>query len=153
RLVQRAKNNPTRFIACTQIGVTVASLLLGWIGEETFAQIIQPVMDRLEGLFGVDPSAPGQITASADAVASVLALFAITFFHITLGEQVPKILALQEAEPWILFAVQPIAALAWVFRPFIALLYLFTNLVLRAVGREYRGDEHAVHSPEELQLL
>jgi CBS domain containing-hemolysin-like protein len=82
-----------------------------------------------------------------------LALFAITFFHITLGEQVPKILALQRAESFILFAVQPVATLAWVFRPFIALLYLFTNLVLRAIGLEYHGDEHAVHSPEELQLL
>src|SRR5207302_1664047 len=81
------------------------------------------------------------------------ALFAITFFHITLGEQVPKILALQQAESFILFAVQPVSALAWVFRPFIALLYLFTNLVLRAIGLEYRGEEHAVHSPEELQLL
>ena len=78
---------------------------------------------------------------------------AITFFHITLGEQIPKILALQQAESVILFAVQPVSALAWVFSPFISLLYLFTNLVLRLIGLEYHGEEHAVHSPEELQLL
>ena len=77
----------------------------------------------------------------------------ITFFHITLGEQVPKILALQRAESIILFAVQPVSAMAWVLRPFISLLYLFTNLVLRTIGLEYHGEEHAVHSPEELQLL
>jgi CBS domain containing-hemolysin-like protein len=153
RMVQRAKNNPTRFISGTQLGVTVASLLLGWIGETTFAELIQPALDQLLILFGQSPAQPGEITTTAQAIASVLALIAITFFHITLGEQVPKILALQRAEDIILFAVQPVAALAWLFRPFIGLLYLFTNLVLRVMGVEYRGEEHAVHSPEELQLL
>lgn len=151
RLVQHAKENPTRFISGTQLGVTVASLLLGAIGEETFAQIIQSALDQAELWLGQDPS--GQITATAHAVASVLALLLITFLHIALGEQVPKILALERAESWILFAVQPVSALAWLFRPFIALLYGFTNLVLKAIGLEYRGNEHAVHSPEELQLL
>ena len=153
RMVQRAKSNPTRFISGTQLGVTVASLLLGWIGETTFAELIQPGLDALVALFGASPAAPGEITTTAHAIASVLALFGITFFHITLGEQVPKILALQRAEAVVLFAVQPVSVLAWIFRPFIGLLYLFTNLVLRAVGLEYRGDEGAVHSPEELQLL
>src|ERR671933_1394553 len=153
RMVQRAKSNPTRFISGTQLGVTVASLLLGWIGEETFAQLIQPGLDAVSSLLGQSPDEPGQITATAHAISSVLALFGITFFHITLGEQVPKILALQKSESIILFAVQPVSALAWVFRPFISLLYLFTNLVLRLVGLEYHGEEHAVHSPEELQLL
>jgi len=153
RLVQRAKQNPTRFISGTQLGVTVASLLLGWIGEGTFAEIIQAALDRVELLLGQDPSSGGQITLTAHAAASVLALFAITFFHIALGEQVPKILALQRSESLILFAVQPVSALAWVFRPFISLLYGFTTVVLKAIGLEYRGDEHAVHSPEELQLL
>jgi putative hemolysin len=153
RLVQRAKENPTRFISGTQLGVTVASLLLGWIGEGTFAEIIQAALDQLELLVGQDPTSGGQITTTAHAVASILALFAITFFHIALGEQVPKILALERSESFILFAVQPVSALAWVFRPFISLLYGFTNLVLKAIGLEYHGDEHAVHSPEELQLL
>jgi CBS domain containing-hemolysin-like protein len=153
RLVQRAKENPTRFISGTQLGVTVASLLLGWIGEETFAQIIQAALDQLEILFGQDPGSASQVTLTAHALASVLALFFVTFLHIALGEQVPKILALQRAESFILFAVQPVTVWAWVFRPFISLLYMFTNLVLRTIGSEYHGDEHAVHSPEELQLL
>jgi CBS domain containing-hemolysin-like protein len=153
RMVQRAKANPTRFISGTQLGVTVASLLLGWIGENTFAQLIQPLVDTIFVLLGQPSAAPDEISAPTHAIASVLALAMITFFHITLGEQVPKILALQRAESIIMFAVQPVSALAWVFRPFISLLYLFTNLVLRAIGLEYHGEEHAVHSPEELQLL
>jgi putative hemolysin len=153
RIVQRAKANPTRFISGTQLGVTVASLLLGAIGEETLAHLIQPLLDEIEVLMGQPPAAPSDVTTSAHAVASVLALVLITFFHITLGEQVPKIVALQNAESIILFAVQPVSAMAWLFRPFIGLLYLFTNLVLRAIGLEYEGEEHAVHSPEELQML
>jgi putative hemolysin len=153
RMVQRAKANPTRFISGTQLGVTVASLLLGAIGEETLAHLIQPLLDWIAVLIGQAPAVPGDVTTTGHAIASVLALTLITFFHITLGEPVPKIVALQNAESFILFAVQPVAALAWAFRPFIGLLYLFTNLVLRAIGLEYDGEEHAVHSPEELQML
>jgi CBS domain containing-hemolysin-like protein len=153
RLVQRAKSNPTRFISGTQLGVTVASLLLGWIGENSLAELIQSSIDQLLVLLGQDPSSTGQATVTAHAAASILALFAITFLSVTLGEQVPKILALENAEALILFAVQPMTVLAWVLRPFISLLASFTNLVLRAIGVEYHGDEHAVHSPEELQLL
>jgi putative hemolysin len=151
RMVQRAKNDPTLFISGTQLGVTMASLILGWVGEQTVAELVQPLLNQLFGLLGQAQS--DEPSATAHAIASVVAIAMITFFHITLGEQVPKILALQRAEAWILFAVQPVSAWAWVFRPFIALLYGFTNVVLRSVGLEYRGEEHAVHSPDELLLL
>ena len=153
RLVQRAKENPTLFISGTQLGVTVASLLLGWLGEQTFAELLQPLLNQVAVLLGQPPAPAGEISTPTHAIASVLAIALITFFHITLGEQVPKILALQKAEPIILFAVQPVSAWAWVFRPFIALLYIFTNAVLRLFRLEYRGEQHAVHSPEELLLL
>src|ERR1700737_2321030 len=83
RLVQSAKANPTRFISGTQLGVTVASLLLGWIGENTFAQLIQPLLDTVLVLLGQPANAPGEISTPAHAFASVLALAMITFFHIT----------------------------------------------------------------------
>src|ERR1700730_1863676 len=153
RRVQRANTIPARFTSGTQLGVALASLLLGWIGENTFATLIQPVLDWISTLLGQPATAPDGPTTTAHAIASVLALLGITFFHITLGEQVPKIVALQRAEAVILFAVQPVSALAWAFRPFISLLYLFTNLVLRAIGFEYHGEDSAVHSPEELQMF
>ena len=133
--------------------MTVASLLLGWIGENTFAQLIQPASGR-----DPHPRRPGVRRVSrAHDHGPRHRLGPGTdgdhVFHITLGEQIPKILALQRAESVILFAVSPVSALAWVFSPFINLLYLFTNLVLRLIGLEYHGEEHAVHSPEELQLL
>src|ERR1700736_5684495 len=81
RMVQRAKANPTLFISGTQLGVTVASLLLGWIGENTFAQFIQPFIDAIFGLFGQPAAAPGEISTPTHAIASILALAMITFFH------------------------------------------------------------------------
>src|SRR5919199_3837808 len=59
RLVQRAKADPTRFISGTQLGVTVASLMLGWIGEQTFAELLQPVLDALASLVGQGTSTAG----------------------------------------------------------------------------------------------
>src|SRR5205814_5553028 len=84
RMAQRAKNNPTLFISGTQLGVTVASLLLGWIGETTFADLIQSGLDQLLVASGQEAAGAGQITVTAHAIASVVALFAVTFFHITL---------------------------------------------------------------------
>src|SRR5579859_6299264 len=58
KIVQRAKSNPTRFISGTQLGVTVASLLLGWIGEDTFARLIQPLLDTILAFLGQPTAAP-----------------------------------------------------------------------------------------------
>src|SRR6202171_2286456 len=80
RMVQRAKANPTRFISGTQLGVTLASLILGWVGEATFATLIQPVLDQITLLLGQPAAAPDEPTTTAHAIASVLALLAITFF-------------------------------------------------------------------------
>jgi len=158
RLVQRAKANPTPFISTTQLGVTLASLLLGWLGEQTFAEALAPPLVALFGyahqaVGDIVPNAQDSALITAHGIATVLALLAITFFHITLGEQVPKMLALQRGESIILLNVQPLVVLGFIFRPFIWLLSAFTTVVMRLVGLEYRGEQNAVHSPEELQLL
>ena len=90
---------------------------------------------------------------TAHGVASILAIALITFLHISIGEQVPKMLALQRAEAVVLFSAPPTEVVATVFRPFIAVLYGFTNFVLRALGLDYHAEEHAVHSPDELRTL
>src|SRR6188472_3445366 len=64
RLVQRAKSDPTRFISGTQLGVTFASLMLGWIGEQTFAELIQPMLDRVAELIGQAPTVPAEPSIS-----------------------------------------------------------------------------------------
>jgi CBS domain containing-hemolysin-like protein len=145
RMVLRAQADPNRFISAAQLGITVASLLLGWIGEETFAALLYTPLSH------VLPDESVWITAHG--VASVLAIALITFLHISLGEQVPKMLALQRSEAVILFSAPPTEFVATVFRPFIAVLYGFTNLILRTLRLEYRAEEHAMHSPDELRML
>jgi putative hemolysin len=132
--------------------------LLGWLGEETFAGALTGPMvalfERAYGTLGLsffDPEQSGLVTAHA--IASVLAIIVVTFFHITLGEQIPKMLSLQRAETFILFNIQPMIVIGWIFRPFVWLLTTFVIFVLRLLRMEYRGDEQTVHSPEELQLL
>src|SRR5262245_56377210 len=124
RMVLRAQADPNRFISAAQLGITVASLLLGWIGEETFAAIFLPPLST------VLPADVALLTAHG--LASILALVLITFMHISFGEQVPKMLALQRAERVILLTTPPTELAARVFRPFIGVLYGFTNIVLRA---------------------
>jgi CBS domain containing-hemolysin-like protein len=145
RLVLRAQADPNRFISAAQLGITVASLLLGWLGEETFAGLLHPLLST------VLPDSGAWITAHG--LASILAIALITFLHISLGEQVPKMLALQRSEPVVLFAAPPTQVVATVFRPFIAVLYGFTNVILRLMGLDYRAEERAVHSPDELRML
>ena len=145
RLVQRAQADPNRFISAAQLGITVASLLLGWIGEETFAGLVYPPLTLV-----VPEQAAG---IGAHGVASLLALTLITFLHISLGEQVPKMMALQRAEQVSLITAPPTELVGRAFRPFIAVLYSFTGLTLRLFGLDSHAEEQASHSPEELGLL
>jgi putative hemolysin len=145
RLVQRAQADPNRFISAAQLGITVASLLLGWIGEETLAGLFYAP------LFLLVPEQAAWV--GAHSVASLLALTLITFLHITLGEQVPKMVALQRAEQVSLITAPPTDFVGRVFRPFIAVLYSFTGLTLRLLGFDPHAEEQASHSPEELVLL
>ncbi|MDQ3809450.1 MAG: CNNM domain-containing protein, partial [Chloroflexota bacterium] len=145
RLALRAQDDPNRFISAAQLGITVASLLLGWIGEETFAGLFYPLMAY------VLPDEGAWI--SAHGLGSISAIALITFLHISIGEQVPKMLALQRSETVVMLTTPPTELVATVFRPFIAVLYGFTNIVLRMLGLDHRVEERAVHSPDELRAL
>lgn len=143
--VQRALEDPNRFISGCQLGITMASLALGWIGEGTMAAILEPPLRMVvpEGMAGV----------TAHAIAIPIAFAIITFLHITLGEQVPKMLALQNAEASALLTVLPTNLIATVFRPFIALLYAFTNVVLRLLGLRWQAELHQSYTTEDLKLI
>lgn len=143
--VQRAIKNPNKFISACQLGITMASLALGWMGESTVAELIEPVFARLlpAGVAGI----------SSHAVALPFAFAAITFLHITLGEQVPKMLALQKGEAAALITVQPTNFFGSIFRVFIRLLEAFTDLVLRALGMRWQAEMHQSYTTEDLKLL
>ena len=87
--VQEAINNPDRVIAATQLGITLSSLALGWIGEPAVAHLIEPVIDWLPLPFQ---------TGFSYTLAAALAFTLITFLHVVVGELAPKSIALQNPE-------------------------------------------------------
>ncbi len=144
KVVQRAMLDPNRFISAAQVGITMASLGLGWIAEPALASIILP---PFEWLLGEDPR------ISVHLVAGILAYFLITLLHIVLGEQVPKMIALQKSEATILATAGPVSWISVPFKPMIALLYWLTSLALRPLKLEWKGEHHLVYSEDELKLL
>ncbi len=143
--VQRALENPNKFISSCQLGITMASLALGWMGEATAAEILEPLFARFL------PAGVAGVTSHAVALPFAFAL--ITFLHITLGEQVPKMLALQKGEAVALITVQPTNLFGSIFRVFIRLLEGFTDLVLRSLGMRWRAEMHQSYTPQDLKLL
>jgi CBS domain containing-hemolysin-like protein len=144
RLVKRAMDDPNRFISAAQVGITMASLGLGWLAEPAVAELLIPVLDPLLGEEG---------RIGAHLVAGVIALFIITLLHIVLGEQVPKMIALQRAESTVLTIAPIVSAIAVPFRPLIALLYWLTAIVLRVFRLEWQGEHHLVYSEDELKMM
>lgn len=145
KLVKRAMDDPNRFISAAQVGITIASLLLGALGEPALAHIFEPIFDTFL------PERLGFITSHT--VAFVLALVAITYLHIVLGEQVPKMLALQRAEGTIMNTAGITQRLALIFRPLIAALYWGTEVILKVLGLKWQGEHSLVYSEEELKML
>jgi putative hemolysin len=145
RAVLTALQDPNRFISACQLGITVASLALGWIGEEAIAQLLEPPLHQL---------VPHEIAGlTAHGIAVPIAFAFITFLHITLGEQVPKMLALHSGEAVAMLTVGPTNIVGFIFRPFIALLYWFTDLVLRVFGMRWQAEMHQSYSPEDLKRI
>ncbi len=143
RLLQRAVIGLDDSLAATQLGVTVSSLALGWIGESALADLLEPALGMLG--HAAQASAHGIATAGAFAV--------ITVFHIVLGELVPKNVALQRPEPTALWVVRPLGLFVAVFRPGIVLLNGLGSLVMRLLGLQHPSEENRLHSTEELKLL
>jgi CBS domain containing-hemolysin-like protein len=144
RAVRRAVTSPDRYIAATQLGITMASLGLGWIGEPALAGIVQPSFDFL----------PAHVAAAtAHSIAVAVAFTVITAVHIVLGELTPKWIALERAESTALWVVKPTELFMRALWPFIRLLHGTARAIVNAVGvggAEHRGG---VHSEEELKML
>jgi CBS domain containing-hemolysin-like protein len=144
RLARRAVQSLDRYISATQLGITLASLGLGWIGEPALAGLIGGAFAWL----------PAPLSAIAThGVASAVAFIIITFLHIILGELVPKALALLYPEEVSRWVAAPLIGFAWVMRWPIALLNGTANRLLRLMGISPPGEHERLHSPEEIRML
>src|SRR6476659_4679128 len=143
RALKRATDNLDACLAATQLGITISSLALGWIGEPALAHLIEPLLAGL-GSFAV---------AGSHAIAVTIAFTIITALHIVLGELAPKSLALQRTEATALWVVRPLGVFLFLLRPTILALNGLGNLLLRLIGLKPAAAEESLHSPEELKLL
>lgn len=146
RNVQQALTHLDRYISATQLGITLASLGLGWIGEPAVAVLV----DRLLAPFGFGmPDTPGAHSSLAIAIAFVI----ITVLHVVLGELAPKSVALIKPEGVSRVVVMPLVAFSHLMSPFIWLLNGAANRLLRLFHLRPASEAQHVHSPEELRLL
>jgi putative hemolysin len=142
--LQRAIKHLDSYIAATQLGVTICSLALGWIGEPALAHLIEPYLSALPSALAI---------ASAHAIAVAAAFIAITVLLVVLGELVPKNLALQRSEGTALWVVRPLSLFLFLFRPAIVILNSLGKLVLKTAGLQPGAVAESLHSPEELKFL
>lgn len=141
RAVRRLQQHLDDFLPAVQFGVTLASLALGWVGEPAVAELL---MRPLSGI----PHA----VVYAHTLAAIIAFSLITYFHVIMGELVPKSLALQRTEQVAISVAGPMEAFMTVSLPLLRLMNRSANLVLRGFGSKLMR-EGGVHSPEELKLI
>jgi CBS domain containing-hemolysin-like protein len=144
RSVRRAVSDPDSYIAATQLGITMASLGLGWIGEPALASMVEPA-------FTLMPAPIAEATAHSIAVA--IAFTIVTALHIVFGELAPKTIALERSEKTALLVVKPTEIFMKVFWPFIRVLNGAGQGVVRLLGLRSKGGHAMVHSEEELKML
>src|SRR5207237_9084044 len=144
RAVRRAVTAPDRYIAATQLGITMASLGLGWLAEPAPASVFEPALSFLPRLLGA---------ATAHSIAVAIAFAIITAAEIVFGELTPKWIALERPENTALWLVKPLELFMRVMSPFIRIVHGTAQAVIRLLG--FSGADHRamVHSEEELKML
>ena len=142
--VSKAIAHLDTYLAATQLGITMTSLALGWVGEQAISGMLEPLFGFLPGIMPL---------ISAHTVAVVIAFAAITVLHIVFGELAPKSLALQRTEATALFIAKPLEFYLWVFRPVIFVLNGLGMFLIRSVGLHAHSESQSAYSVEELKIL
>ena len=145
RTVRQALNNLYRLLSATQLGITLTSILLGYVAEDTVAHLFRDWFRTL-------PPALDFLTRGG--IASVVAVGAISFLHVVFGELVPKTWAITYPEATSRWVATPLIVFSWITRPFNFLLNASARLLLRLLGITSSSPElDRVHSPEEIRML
>ncbi|MGI4719234.1 MAG: hemolysin family protein [Janthinobacterium lividum] len=143
RILGKVHDQLDAYLSACQLGITLASLGLGWVGEPAFASLLEPVF----ALLGV--TSPELI----HGVSFVVAFSVISFLHIVVGELAPKSLAIRIPESVALWTAIPLYAFYWAMYPAIALLNASANMVLRIAGLAGSGGHETHYSTDELKLI
>ncbi len=130
------------YLSVCQVGITVASLALGWVGEPAVSALIAPGLEAL----GITNE------SVVELIAVILGFAVITYAHLVFGEQAPKYFSIQRAEATALWISRPLRIFTFVFRPLVWLVNASTNFILRPWGIRL-GEEMEAHSEEELRIM
>ena len=142
RVVHSALRDLDTYLSVCQVGITIASLALGWVGEPAMSALISPGLQAL----GITSEGIIEITAV------ILGFVVITYAHLVFGEQAPKYFAIQRAEATAMWLSRPLKLFMFLFRPLVWLVNASTNLILRPWGIRL-GEEMEAHSEEELRIM
>lgn len=132
--------NMNKMLAAAQLGVTIASIALGWVAESTIVQLIDPLIKALP------------IELNSHAVAVPISFVLVTYFHVLLGEQLPKCFALTHPDKLALVVATPMDMFITIFKPFVWILLVTGDKLLVACKVETE-DSSLAHSTEELDML
>ncbi len=135
-----------RWLSACQIGVTLASLALGYVGEPAIEGVVEILLSPLGAVIT-------DMEHVVKPVGVVLSLTTLTFLHVVIGEQVPKLIALREAERTLLSLQLPGRGFALLFAPFVTFLNWGTTIVCRMLGFEAPTNAHEVLKEDELRLM
>lgn len=144
KLVQTALNNLDNYISSTQLGITIASLILGWVGEPALSHLIEPLFHFLPITVA---------TVVAHSISVTIAFAVITFLHIVLGELAPKSISLQKSEATAMVVIRPLMWFTKIFQPFIYLLNSAGSTVLRLIGFSPNASDETTMSEEEIKMV
>jgi CBS domain containing-hemolysin-like protein len=145
RTVQAALQDLYRQLSAAQLGITLASILLGYVAEETIAVILHGWLDGLP---------PTLQFLSRGAFASIVAVSVITFLHVVVGEQAPKAWAITHAERTARWIAAPLIFFSWITRPVTNILNWSANSIIRSLGIKGSSQElETIHSPEEIVMM
>ncbi|BAU77290.1 hemolysin family protein [Metapseudomonas furukawaii] len=144
RILRTVHNQLDAYLSACQLGITLASLGLGWVGEPAFAHLLQPVLESV----GIESE------KLIHGIAFFTAFFIISYLHIVVGELAPKSWAIRKPELLSLWTAAPLYAFYWLMYPAIWLLNASANTILRIAGQGEPGPHHEHHySRDELKLI
>jgi CBS domain containing-hemolysin-like protein len=144
RIALRASGNLARILSASQLGITLASLALGWLAEDAFGTWVTRHLGAL----------PIAVTVGVGAgIGAAVALTLVTYLHVVFGELAPRSAALAHPEKFARWLTPPLVVFAWIVTPFTAFLNSSANLVLRILGQKPAGEHENVHSAEELRII
>ncbi len=145
KTAQAALQDLYRQLSAAQLGITLASILLGYVAEDTVASLMHRLFAHLP---------PALAFLSRASIASLVAVSIVTFLHVVFGEQAPKSWAISYPEATSRWIARPLILFSWITRPLTNLLNSSSALLVRLLGLEISGDaEDRIHSPEEIVML